>query len=412
MKAIESFLEKKIGLSVEAVGSETIGKAIKQLMKKSDLSDPGEYLRHLEKFEGEWEKLVEAVIVPETWFFRNRESFSFLGNEVKLKWMAENKGRMLRVLSLPCSTGEEPYSIAMTLIDKGIERSRFHIDALDISGRALKKARRGIYGNNSFRGAELSYRERFFDEVPNDENNGAFKMRTAVRSTVHFIQGNLMDENILAGEARYDVIFFRNLLIYLNPTGKKKSVDLLDRLLVENGLLFVGHVERPIINKPGFVWSGEPGTFVCRKEVVKKKKNLKALPNSVPELSKKIPETGMGPGKRVENRVSPTPTKFEQTLDKAGKLADSGNLREAFNLCEKCLNEDPFHVQAHFLMGLICQGLGNETLAWDYFNKTAYLDPNHHEALSHMAFLEEQRGDGKRASNLRNRIRRILGEEE
>lgn len=105
-------------------------------------------------------------------------------------------------------------------------------------------------------------------------------------------------------------------------------------------------------------------------------------------------------------------TGADALLKTARELADKGFLNEAFQLCDKCLNEDPFNSRAHFLTGLICHALSDEDRAEEHFNKTVYLDPNHHEALSHLAFIMDRRGDFSRAEHLRRRVQRILQKEE
>ena len=78
-------------------------------------------------------------------------------------------------------------------------------------------------------------------------------------------------------------------------------------------------------------------------------------------------------------------------LDEAGRLADRGKLEEAYQICMKCLNRDAFHVHAHFLMGLISHAMNNEERAETYFNKTLYLDPNHHEAICYGELKEKEK---------------------
>ena len=107
-------------------------------------------------------QLIETVIVPETWFFRDREAYVALVKVVLEEWLPAHGDGPLRLLSAPCSTGEEPYSMAMALFDAGLPANRFHIDALDISARSLARARRAFYGRNSFRGTNLSFRGRYF----------------------------------------------------------------------------------------------------------------------------------------------------------------------------------------------------------------------------------------------------------
>ncbi|NEM13145.1 MAG: chemotaxis protein CheR, partial [Xanthomonas perforans] len=106
----------------------------------------------------EQQALVEAVVVPETWFFRYPESFVALVNLARERSTQLAGARPLRILSLPCSTGEEPYSIAMALLDAGLPGDGFRIDAMDISEVNLQRAERALYGRNSFRGDDLSFR--------------------------------------------------------------------------------------------------------------------------------------------------------------------------------------------------------------------------------------------------------------
>ncbi len=115
-----------------------------------------------------------------------------------------------------------------------------------------------------------------------------------------------------------------------------------------------------------------------------------------------------------ESRASEitTDVNIENPLDSAQKLADQGDLHEALKICEKCLTENSFHIQANFLMGLICHALDDEERAEEYFNKAVYLDPNHYEALNHLAFIMEHRGEKNRAVYMRQRAQRILQREE
>ena len=105
----------------------------------------------------EQQALIEAVIVPETWFFRYPESFATLAKLASKRLAAINNMRALRILSLPCSTGEEPYSIAMALLDAGLKPHQFKVDGMDVSPLSVEKARRALYGKNSFRGQDIDF---------------------------------------------------------------------------------------------------------------------------------------------------------------------------------------------------------------------------------------------------------------
>ena len=109
----------------------------------------------------ELNKLIEEVIIPETWFFRDSKPFQSLDTLVKKKYIKTiASGKKLRILSAPCSTGEEAYSIAMVMINNGLTSNQFHIDAIDISNRNIEIASIGIYGLNSFRGGDLGFRDK------------------------------------------------------------------------------------------------------------------------------------------------------------------------------------------------------------------------------------------------------------
>ena len=127
--------------------------------------------------------MVKKPAMPETWFFRNQESFDFLGNFVVSEWIPANKKGLFRALSVPCSTGEEPYSVAMTLIKAGLPVSRFLITGVDISRKALKKARDGLYNAESFRSSSaLRFQQNCFTKKAEK-----FQIEESIRNSVIFV---------------------------------------------------------------------------------------------------------------------------------------------------------------------------------------------------------------------------------
>jgi chemotaxis protein methyltransferase WspC len=131
---VHRLLEAEIGLDLDSVGASSLRAAVAARMAARGVRDPALYASLLESRD-EREALVDAVVIPETWFFRDRVPFELL---------AERATPGLRVLSAPCSSGEEPYSIAMALLDAGLAPGGFRIDALDISAPLLARARAGI----------------------------------------------------------------------------------------------------------------------------------------------------------------------------------------------------------------------------------------------------------------------------
>ena len=136
---LESLLRKAIGLDTNTIGSSAIDRAVRERAAACKLADARAYSELVNRSGPELQELIEAVVVPETWFFRDREAFAALVGMTQQDWLAAHPEGVFRVLSLPCSTGEEPYSAAMALLDAGFPRDRFQIDAVDVSMRAIAK---------------------------------------------------------------------------------------------------------------------------------------------------------------------------------------------------------------------------------------------------------------------------------
>src|SRR5580700_3360853 len=153
----ENLLKQAMGLDVDSVGSTMIERAVRLRMAEVGLRQTEDYWHRLCTSKDEIQELIETVVVPETWFFRDAKAFAALGGIVREQWGPAHPTAVLRILSVPCCSGEEPYSVVMTLLDAGFPEGRLKVDALDISARALARAKRGMYGINSFRGADLTF---------------------------------------------------------------------------------------------------------------------------------------------------------------------------------------------------------------------------------------------------------------
>src|SRR5262249_55035918 len=144
-----------------------------------------DYWQRVRGSSDELQELIETVVIPETWFFRDVEAFTALVRLVTDEWLPSHGTAVLRVLSVPCSTGEEPYSLIMALLDGGLSRKEIKVNAVDISARALARARRGEYGPNSFRGKNLDFRDRYFRPTAK-----GYSVAEWLSEMVNFRQGN------------------------------------------------------------------------------------------------------------------------------------------------------------------------------------------------------------------------------
>lgn len=424
---IESLLKDKIGWSASILGSKEISRAVEKRMIAGNFPDLQTYLQQLQISPQEIDALIELLIVPETWFFRDWEPFVFLEHYIRSEWLLKQSYRSLRVLSVPCSSGEEPYSIAMSLLNSGLMSNQFQIDAVDISKISLNRAREAIYSQNSFRVKNLEFQSRYFTKSGNK-----YHLQDSVKNAVNFIQGNLVDRNFLRDKNPYDIIFCRNVLIYFDDSARVKAMETLNGLLRNEGLLFLGHAEKGQLLDSSFVSIKHPFAFAYRKvennnyklnfsPCLEKKKQL-------PQLSEKsIPVTKQnqvivnqenqnyvavfGRESTTSNQeIIKTKASIQQEsfcLEKARKLADSGQLNEAANICEIYLKENSTSVEAYILLGEVYQGKGMEKQAEQCFQKAIYLAPNNYDALLHLTLLTEHRGDTTKAAVLRQRIQRL-----
>ncbi|MDB6123935.1 MAG: methyltransferase [Pedosphaera sp.] len=400
MNQIENLLKQTIGLHAPTIGSSLIGRAIRHRMQSHGLLRQGAYLRLLQQSPAELNALIEAVVIPETWFFREKEAFTAL-HRMAGEWLATHSTGVLRLLSVPCSSGEEPYSIAITLLEAGVPQDRFQIDALDISTRALATAQRAVYGKNSFRGKELQFRDDYFKFAKD-----GYVLDPTIKKQVQFHRGNLLDENILKESASYDFVFCRNLLIYFDDATQANALRKLHGLLAGSGTLFVGSAEVMLASKHGFISTGLPAGFACRKvdsdpERVLKRKLLREPPSPLAPASKLHPVRQLKLSSHANKENA-----SRADLNKARQLADAGHLTEAATVCETYLREQGVSAEAYYLLGLVRDAAGADSQASELYRRALYLEPNHYETLVQLAALSEKKGDNAHAKLLYKRAER------
>lgn len=407
-----SLLQSRMGLSPNTVGLPVIESALKTRLSAGGFKDLREYWGHVHGSDTELQELIDAVIVPETWFFRDREAFAALAQEACNKWLPVNSGAQLRLLSLPCASGEEPYSMAMALLGAGFPSNQFRIEGVDISVRVLERARIAVYGRNSFRGKELAYRDRFFEPVKSE-----FRLAEAVRAQVHFQHGNLLDPGFMADAPAYDFIFCRNLLIYFDGATQDRTVEVLKRLLKADATLFVGPSESGLFLNHDFASAKIPLAFAFRKKS-----------RDAPESDAKVVPL-RAPGRAWATKIAPPAAKpvfkqvtasrpaatlapsavTERGLEEISSLANRGALTEAIQRGEAFLRDHGPSARVYQLMGLTHDASGMHQQAEQYYRKVLYLDPAHQEALIHLAFLLEKQGDSAGAQRLHMRAKRANG---
>ncbi|BAU10001.1 methylase of chemotaxis methyl-accepting protein [Leptolyngbya sp. NIES-3755] len=375
---IEAMLKQKIGLDANSIGSNAIAYVIDQRRSRCGSPNLNDYYDRLQHSPEELNALIEAVVVPETWFFRDREPFAYLKQWIQTEWRSTTK---LRVLSAPCSTGEEPYSIAITLLESGLSTQQFGIDAIDISQTVLERAKKATYSKRSFRGnasANLTYFEKIGEQ---------YQVRSHIRNTVQFVRENLVEPRFIL-DRHYDVIFCRNLLIYLDQESRSQVMKILDRALATPGVLFLGAVETSQVPFNTYQPVHHSGAFAYRKV-----ERSEPAPLRIPIIQSLPPLKSF-----------PKLPKLEQVK----QCLAQGKLTEAARLCEAYLMNDRTDTNAYFLLSKIYQELKQLPQAEQALQKAIYLNPKFYDALIELAVLKEQQGDFTTAKILRARVQRLL----
>lgn len=418
-----------------------VKRAVAQRMRQLPHAASAAYLARAVLRQEEIAALLELLVVPETWFFRDPAVFPALVRFVRERLARPMRTGLprppVRILSLPCATGEEAYTIAMALLDAGITPSSFAIDAMDISRDAIERARRGVYQRNSFRSPQLDFRDRWFSQC-----DAGHVLHQRIRDMVRFTSGNLFDAAPEA--ATYDVIFCRNLLIYFDEETQQRASDRLASLLADDGMLITGYAELAVCGKRLFSMRPYADAFVLRKrqphteDAVELQMPRRRRPQTAPvpqaflrpppavQLQRCVakppavqtrhslekpsaamlsPANEAGAAQSVPSSAS---TELQSMLAQARCLADGGDVDAATASVSACLRAFPDSAEAHFLSALISERRAHTKTIEESLRRTVYLDPQHYEALCRLALLAESAGDAARAASFRQRAARVF----
>lgn len=388
--------------------------------------------------------LIETVVVPETWFYRDADAFKALARLAHERLVERGTALPLRILSLPCSTGEEPYTIAMTLLDAGIDAAHFRIDAMDISERSLAVAQRAHYGRNSFRGNAFPFRDAHFARTED-----GWRLAPRIVDTVRFSRANLMQLDA-AALGVYDFVFCRNVLIYFDREAQQTALHALNNVLAENGTLFVGPAETGLLMRHGMQSAKIPLAFAFHRAAsgetqlngwhtaplataaalamthapvpaLAPLQVFSADPFAWPDPVARASINGAashaafngitaGSTTPLNDATPSAPTNAARdSLEAAHALANAGRLAEAATAINVYLERHAPHADAFYLLGVLADANGETNLARGHYRKALYLDPQHTEALAHLATLLELEGDRNGARLLMQRASRTQG---
>ena len=198
------------------------------------------FLQYDPRAESEFDQIYDLVTTNETYFFREPAQLTAFIDEIVPDILTRKPVKKVRVWSAGCSSGEEPYSIAILLQEAGwYDRAAFEIFASDINQQVLQKARRGQYRESAFRSTEATLRDRYFTR----EADGSWKIKDEVRNRVSFGRLNLYDEARVSLLGHLDIIFCRNVIIYFDKPTQRALFERMATLQKPGDFLFLGHSE-------------------------------------------------------------------------------------------------------------------------------------------------------------------------
>jgi len=262
---VRSLIYRHAGIALRETRAEFLSRKILSRMKELDVEDVRDYLRYLyvDRTGDELAGLIEVIVNGETHFFRDYPQLKFFAEEILPKVVQEKENvRELSVLSAGCSTGDEPYTLAIVLremIDDA-DAWALRLDGVDINRRYLQKAREGIYSEHELRDTPILYRNRYFSR-----RDDLYVLRDEVKEMVRFMHVNLFSTGQVSRLPHYDVVFCRNVLIYFDAQSAGTFMEHLRAVMNSGALIFFGHAESAGKVAGVFELVRVGGSFVYRK---------------------------------------------------------------------------------------------------------------------------------------------------
>ena len=443
------YLISSSGLHFERRNLKILERGLAARMAALRLSSYREYFDYLTRHNQnrhELQKLLPFLTVGETFFFRYHSHFEALQKYLVTE-LADKVEKRVRLWSAGCSTGEEPYSLAITVMEAFPDwRKRdIRILATDINNRALKLAREGVYTPWSMRVIEKRYLDRYFDKV-----GKSYIIRDEVKSLVDFSHLNLQTDRYPSPDGEFrdlDAVFCRNVMIYFSLPTTRRIVENIAATLAPGGLLFLGHAETLFQISSRFERHSCGGGFYYRERKGRSQSSPQKAASAPapaeekrdPKLLAASPPKRSAPARLLAPKPQPVPDAGElfrkaqalfdaeqfqeasallgevvkQQPDHSGALilqgfvmANSGRFQEAINLCRKALAVNDLLPEAYFLEGLVLDMTDRLDEAVEEYRKTILLRMEFvmsHYFLGRLYFRLGRAADGTR--ELRNTLK-------
>ncbi len=239
---LRDLIHERLGLTYSPSQFEQLGDRLAALVVARGFTSFMDYYYCLKYSDdvAEWGRVMDALAVPETYFWREVDQLRAIVEHVLPALVARGGDRPIRIWSIPCASGEEPLTMAMLLEEHGwFERAPIEISGTDASPAAIQKARDGVYGPRSFRNLSEDRRARYFEPV----GEKLWRVSPYLQRRVAFDVLNVMDNAAVATRPTTDVVLCRNLFIYFSDQSVRRTVAMFARIMPEPGFLCVGAAE-------------------------------------------------------------------------------------------------------------------------------------------------------------------------
>ncbi|MDQ7731962.1 CheR family methyltransferase [Halomonas sp. SpR1] len=398
----KALVHQRCGLHLEGLAEARLFRAMASLQASTGLTDTAQLLTQLTSDAALFDQFVSQLTVNETYFYREPDALNWLVNRYLPKRLAAGDPP-LSIFSAGCSSGEEPYSVAMMLFERFGERAKalFNLTGGDLDHQVLAKARQAVYGGMAFRALSADFKARYFSPY-----KGRFKLHESLRQWVTFCPFNLLNAAESSPGGPFDVILFRNVSIYFDQQTRRRIHQQLGQLLAPNGILLCGVTETMGNDLGVFELVEAEGVFYFRRA---------EPPTAVPTVSHQPPlpmgdksDGGIGDsaGNDLElassGALAPAAPSCEQATEKAQtdsinhplqnaqRLLNQNAFDDAATLLEALLKQQPWSTDALVLAGLVARWQQQPHHAYDYFKRAIYVAPECWPAHFYLAELYRQ----------------------
>ena len=420
-----AIIERHLGLQLHEAGHRALEDALVRRMAARGFRRPDAYLDTVDA--EEVRRIAEAVTITETYFLRDRSQLQALA-EVVIPSLAH--ARRIRILSAGCASGEEPYSIALVLRETlpDIDQWQITLRGVEVNPAMLRQAARGRYTSWALRETPPEIVQRYFRRT-----DGQFELDPSVRSMVTFQEQNLVQGDPATwAPGSWDVVFCRNVLMYLAPEMVRAMIGRVEQALDRGGFLFVGHAETLRGLSEAFEVCHSGAAFYYRLRGapqppppipnVEPRPKAAELPQAPPPRAIAVPNgelahvTELMRQERYHEALqtiraldasSPGARVLEALL-----CAHAGDLQRAATLCAAILAADPLDSRAHYVRALALEQSGDRVQAVDLYRTAAFLDPSFAMPRLHLGLLARRAGDDAAARRELGRALVLLEQED